>query len=299
MHSLYRDLAFDTDNYLIDEQELGDSNYGLDDYTLSDPDFRDLDFDDYSLEEPETFLDVPFVPTDEKVVQAMLDLAEVNNKDLLYDLGCGDGRIVVAAALDRNARGIGIDMDPMRIAEAMEYAGNTGVEFMVDFIEDDLLEADFSQATVVTLYLLDLVNVELRPRLLNELRPGTRIVSHAFDMGDWRPDERKSFSGINLFKWLVPAKVAGIWQWQAANGDTYKVELQQKYQRVKGKAWVNGKKAQLNNALLSGDLLELLVQKDAENSPISFIMRCEENQLVAADGDFQATPAVKIDTESN
>ncbi|GLR63833.1 class I SAM-dependent methyltransferase [Marinospirillum insulare] len=289
---MYRDLAFDPYDDSLDESELGD--YDFDDYSLSDPDFRDLDFDDYSLDEPDVFLDVPFVPTDEKVVQAMLDLAEVTSKDLLYDLGCGDGRIVVAAALDRNARGIGIDMDPMRVAEAMEYAGNTGVEFMVDFFEDDLLEADFSQATVVTLYLLDLVNVELRPRLLNELRPGTRIVSHAFDMADWRPDERKSFSGINLFKWIVPAQVAGAWQWQASDGDTYKVELEQKFQRIKGKAWVNGKKAQLNNALLSGDLLELLVQKDAENSPISFIMRCEENQLVAADGDFQATPAVKI-----
>ena len=145
---MYKDLTFDHDDYTIDQ--LRDLDYELDEYSMSDPDFRDLVFDDYAIEEPEVFLDVPFVPTDEKVVQAMLDLAEVNSKDLLYDLGCGDGRIVVAAALDRNARGIGIDMDPMRVAEAMEYAGNTGVEFMVDFFEGDLLEADFSQATVVT-----------------------------------------------------------------------------------------------------------------------------------------------------
>lgn len=292
MYALYKDLTFDHDDYTIDQ--LRDMDYELDDYSLSDPDFRDLAFDDYSIEEPDVFLDVPFVPTDEKVVQAMLDLAEVNSKDLLYDLGCGDGRIVVAAALDRNARGIGIDMDPMRVAEAMEYAGNTGVEFMVDFFEGDLLEADFSQATVVTLYLLDLVNVELRPRLLNELRPGTRIVSHAFDMGDWRADERKSFSGINLFKWIVPAKVAGSWQWQTTSGDTFKVDLQQKYQRLKGKAWINGKKAQLTSALIKGDLLELIVQPDETSQPISFIMRYKDETLVAEEGGHQATPAVKI-----
>lgn len=291
MYYLYKDLAFDHDDYTLDE--LRDMDYEYDDYSLSDPDFRDLAFDDYSIEEPEVFLDVPYVPTDEKVVQAMLDLAEVTSKDLLYDLGCGDGRIVVAAAMDRNARGIGIDMDPMRIADAMEYAGNTGVEHLVDFFEGDLLEEDFSQATVVTLYLLDLVNVELRPRLLNELRPGTRIVSHAFDMGDWRADERKSFSGINLFKWYVPAKVVGFWQWQTISGDTYKVELQQKYQRVKGKAWINGKKAQLTSALLRGDLIELLIQSNADSDPVSFVMRCEAEQLVAADGDLQATPAVR------
>ena len=292
MYALYKDLTFDHDDYTIDQ--LRDMDYELDDYSLSDPDFRDLAFDDYSIEEPDVFLDVPFVPTDEKVVQAMLDLAEVNSKDLLYDLGCGDGRIVVAAALDRNARGIGIDMDPMRVAEAMEYAGNTGVEFMVDFFEGDLLEADFSQATVVTLYLLDLVNVELRPRLLNELRPGTRIVSHAFDMGDWRADERKSFSGINLFKWIVPAKVVGSWQWQTTSGDTFKVDLQQKYQRLKGKAWINGKKAQLTSALIKGDLLELIVQPDETSQPISFIMRYKDETLVAEEGGHQATPAVKI-----
>lgn len=292
MHSLYKDLTFDHDDYTIDQ--LRDLDYELDEYSMSDPDFRDLVFDDYAIEEPEVFLDVPFVPTDEKVVQAMLDLAEVNSKDLLYDLGCGDGRIVVAAALDRNARGIGIDMDPMRVAEAMEYASNTGVEFMVDFFEGDLLEADFSQATVVTLYLLDLVNIELRPRLLNELRPGTRIVSHAFDMGDWRPDVRQNFSGINLFKWIVPAKVVGSWEWELVNGDIYKVELQQKYQRVKGKAWINGKKAQLKAALLMGDLLELQIQTTPEGQPTSFVMHCEAEKWVAIDASFQATPVIKI-----
>lgn len=296
MYSLYKELTFNHDDYSVDDDT--NFNYDHDDYTLSDPDFRDLEFDDYSIEEPDVFLDVPYVPTDEKVVHAMLDFGGVNSKDILYDLGCGDGRIVVAAALEKNARGIGIDMDPMRIAEAMEYAGNTGVEHLVDFYEGDLLEADFSEATVVTLYLLDIVNVQLRPRLLDELRPGTRIVSHAFNMGDWKHDKRHNYGSVNIYMWIVPAKVAGIWEWKATTGETYRVELKQKFQRVGGKAWIDGEEVQLKNALLRGDLLELIFKKDANSRPVGFVMRHDGKQLVAADGDLQATPAVKIKAPS-
>ncbi|HHX34290.1 MAG TPA: class I SAM-dependent methyltransferase [Gammaproteobacteria bacterium] len=288
---MYEDLAFDNDE-LIDE--LRDLDYDQGDDSLFDSDYRDLNFDDYSMDEPDIILDVPYVPTDEKIVHAMLDLAEVTSQDTLYDLGCGDGRIVVAAALERNTRGIGIDMDPMRITEAIEYAGHTGVEYLVNFFEGDLLEVDFSEATVITLYLLDLVNVQLRPRLLDELRPGTRIVSHAFDMGDWKPDQRLNCGSINLYKWIVPAKVTGTWEWQAKTGDIYRVELKQKYQQVTGKAWINGEEAQLKNALLRGDLLELVVRRDAKSRPMGFVMRCQANQLIAAEGDQQATPAIKI-----
>lgn len=266
--------------------------------------YKDMDFDGelnfdldgYSIE-PHIDLDVPFVPTDEKVVEAMLDFAYVGRKDVLYDLGCGDGRIVVAAALDRSTRGVGIDMDPARIADAMEYAGDTGVEYLVDFIEGDLLTADFSEATVVTLYLLDSVNVELRPRLLKELRPGARIVSHAFDMGDWKADKQLNFSGVRLFKWIVPAQVAGIWQWQGTDGKTYRVELQQKYQQVSGKAWVNDNPATLNSAQLQGTLLELVVQESPEDRAESFVMRYEDEQLIAVDDDKQATAATRITTK--
>lgn len=289
---MYKDLAFNHDDELIDE--LRDLDYNLDDYSLSDQDFRDLNFDDYSIDGADIILDVPFIPTDEKILNAMLDLAEVSSQDVLYDLGCGDGRIVVAAALERNTRGVGIDVDPMRITEAIEYAQHSGVEYLTNFFEGDLLEADFSQATVVTLYLLDLVNIQLRPRLLDELRPGTRIVSHAFNMGDWKADERESMGSINIYKWIVPAKVAGTWEWQATSGETYRVELKQKYQKVTGKAWVDGQEAQLTSALLRGGLLELIVQKDAKSRPVNFVMRCEAKQLVAAEGNQQATPAIKI-----
>ncbi|NLJ12216.1 MAG: class I SAM-dependent methyltransferase [Gammaproteobacteria bacterium] len=289
---MYKDLAFDHDDELIDE--LRDLDYAQGDDSLFDSDYRDLNFDDYSMDEPDIILDVPYVPTDEKIVHAMLDLAEVTSQDTLYDLGCGDGRIVVAAALERNTRGVGIDMDPMRITEAIEYAGHTGVEYLVNFFEGDLLEADFSQATVVTLYLLDLVNVQLRPRLLDELRPGTRIVSHAFDMGDWKPDQRQSCGSINIYKWIVPAKVAGTWQWQTSSGETYRVELKQKYQQLSGKAWIDGEEAQLKNALIKGDLLELVISKKANTRPVGFIMRSQGRELVAAEGKLQTTPAIKI-----
>lgn len=292
MPALYKDLAFDHDDELIDE--LRDLDYEQGDDSLFDSDYRDLNFDDYSMDEPDIILDVPYVPTDEKIVHAMLDLAEVTSQDTLYDLGCGDGRIVVAAALERNTRGVGIDMDPMRITEAIEYAGHTGVEYLVNFFEGDLLEADFSQATVVTLYLLDLVNVQLRPRLLDELRPGTRIVSHAFDMGDWKPDQRQSCGSINIYKWIVPAKVAGTWQWQTSCGEIYRVELKQKYQQLSGKAWIDGEEAQLKNALIKGDLLELVISKKANTRPVGFIMRSQGRELVAAEGKLQTTPAIKI-----
>lgn len=289
---MYKDLEFDHDDELIDE--LRDLDYDLDDYSFSDSDYRDLNFDEYSIDGADIILDVPYVPTDEKIVNAMLDLGEVTGQDVLYDLGCGDGRIVVAAALERSTRGVGIDVDPMRITEANEYASHTGVGYLVNFIEGDLLEADFSEATIVTLYLLDLVNVQLRPRLLDELRPGTRIVSHAFDMGDWKPDQRESCGSINLYRWIVPAKVAGTWEWQATSGETYRVELKQKYQQVTGKAWIDGQEVHLKNALLRGNLLELVIRKNANSRPVGFVMRCEARQLIAAEGDLQATPAIKI-----
>ena len=300
---MYNHAEFNLDDEMIDE--LRDLGYELNDYSLSDADFRDLDFDGYSSEDSGMILDVPYVPSDEKIVHSLLDLAEVTGEDTLYDLGCGDGRILVAAALERNTHGVGIDIDPMRINEAIEYAGHTGVEHLVHFFEGDLMEVDLSAATVVTLYLLDAVNIKLRPRLLDELSPGTRVVSHAFNMGDWKPDQQQRSGSINLYKWIIPAKVAGTWEWQARRGnqnrnlhdkqglDTYRVELKQKYQTVTGKAWLNGAEVRLKHALLSGDLLELTIQTES-NSQARFLMRCAPKQLLAAEGDHQVTPALKV-----
>lgn len=151
-----------------------------------------------------TDLDVPYVPTPPEVVDEMLRLAEVGPDDRLYDLGSGDGRIVIAAAERFGTRGIGVDIDPERVEEANANAEAANVTDLVEFREQDLFETDFSDATVVTLYLLSEVNLRLRPRLLQELEPGTRIVSHAFDMGDWEPEAVVEVDGRQVYFWTVP-----------------------------------------------------------------------------------------------
>jgi SAM-dependent methyltransferase len=150
--------------------------------------------------------DVPYVPTSEAVVEEMLELAGVGPGDVVYDLGCGDGRIVIAAAKKHGARGVGIDIDPKRIAEARQNARKEGVAGKVEFRENDLFQADIGDATVVTLYLLSSVNLKLRPKLLKELKPGTRIVSHAFDMGDWQPAETRQVGATTIYYWIVPKR---------------------------------------------------------------------------------------------
>ena len=160
--------------------------------------------------------DVPYVPTTEAAVQAMLKLGEVKKADVVYDLGCGDGRIVITAAKDIGARGVGIDINPVRVGEAKENARKAGVENLVRFEENDLFEADIHEATVVTLFLLPHINLKLRPKLLHDLKPGTRIVSNTFDMGDWKPEkefivpdtEVDSFLSHKLYLWIVPGTAA-------------------------------------------------------------------------------------------
>jgi SAM-dependent methyltransferase len=152
--------------------------------------------------------DVPYVPTPQSVVDEMLKIAAVGKNDVVYDLGCGDGRIVITAAQKYGARGVGYDIDPQRIAESNENAKKAGVTDRVKFAVQDLFEADFRDASVVTLYLLPAVNLKLRPKLLDELKPGTRVVSHAFDMGDWKPDKTVEVEGRTIYYWVVPEKSA-------------------------------------------------------------------------------------------
>ena len=148
--------------------------------------------------------DVIYVPTPPEVVHAMLTAAKVTKNDVVYDLGCGDGRIVVTAAKEFGARGVGIDIDPQRIKEANENVLKNGVGDRVKILNQDLFESDFREATVVSLYLLPSLNLKLRPKLLKELRPGSRIVSHAFDMGDWTPDQTIDVEGRTVYLWIVP-----------------------------------------------------------------------------------------------
>jgi len=153
-------------------------------------------------------LSVPYVPTPQGVVRGMLQLAKVNKNDLVIDLGCGDGRIVVMAASEFGAKAIGYDLDPQRIEEASANAATAKVADRAKFIKEDLFKAEIKDATVVTLYLLPSVNEKLKPRLLGELKPGTRIVSHSFRMGDWTPDETKEVDGRTVYLWIVKPKPA-------------------------------------------------------------------------------------------
>lgn len=166
---------------------------------------------------PKRTPDVPYVPTTEVAVRAMLKLADVKKSDIVYDLGCGDGRIVIAAATAAGAHGVGIDINPVRIKEANNNARTAGVQNLVRFEEKDLFEADIHEASVVTLFLLNSVNLKLRPKLLKELKPGTRIVSNTFDMGDWKPlkeiklddgDAQDTYLSHKFFLWIVPEPAA-------------------------------------------------------------------------------------------
>lgn len=150
--------------------------------------------------------DVIYVPTPQPLVEAMLELAEVGPGDILYDLGSGDGRIPITAAKLHGIRATGIDIDPERIREARTNAVRQGVSQLVTFRQADLFASDFRDATVVTLYLLDSLNEKLRPKLLHELKPGTRIVSHAFRMGDWEPEETREIDGRRIYLWTVPER---------------------------------------------------------------------------------------------
>jgi cyclopropane fatty-acyl-phospholipid synthase-like methyltransferase len=150
--------------------------------------------------------DVIFVPTPQEVVDAMLEVAKVTKTDVVYDLGSGDGRIPVTAAKKYGARAIGIDIDPQRIKEANANAQTAGVTDKVKFLNQDLFTTDISEASVVTLYLLPSLNVKLMPKLKAELKPGTRIVSHAFDMGDWKPEQTLNVNGRTVYYWTIPKR---------------------------------------------------------------------------------------------
>jgi SAM-dependent methyltransferase len=200
-------------------------------------------------------LDVPYVPTPPEVVEYMLEMAAVQAEDIVIDLGSGDGRIAIAAAR-KGARALGIDIDPERILEAQENARKAGVQDRVRFQRQNLFDAKLSDATVLTMYLLTQVNLDLRPRLLAELKPGTRIVSHAFDMGSWQPDVYSEIGHRQVFMWIVPAQAEGRWA-GSLGGDSFSLDLQQKYQYLEGSAEIAGKTVTVREGWLHGSEMHL------------------------------------------
>jgi SAM-dependent methyltransferase len=152
--------------------------------------------------------DAPFVPSTDEITEAMLELANVSKDDVVYDLGSGDGRVVITAAKKYGARGVGVEIDPRLVRESRENARKAGVADRVRFIRQDLFKTDISRATVVTLYLRPEVNLRLRPKLLRELKPGARVVSNTFDMGDWVPDKKQAVGLESIYYWVIPPKPA-------------------------------------------------------------------------------------------
>ncbi len=219
--------------------------------------------------------DVPYVQTPWNVVAAMLDMGAVNANDYLIDLGAGDGRVVIEAARQRGARGMGVELDPNLVSIANREAARLGVSAKVNFISGNLFSFDFSKATVLTLYLLPKINLELRPRILRELRPGTRIVSHDFDMGKWRPDMRREVAVPNktygapvsqIYLWHVPANVAGKWEWRLVGGDAagvYEATFRQTFQDLSADAVINGGIATVHGAKLDGDTIAFTLMRES------------------------------------
>lgn len=205
--------------------------------------------------------DVPYVPTPQPVVGAMLTMAEAGPGDVVYDLGAGDGRFVIAAVRDFNVdRAVGIDIDPARVKEARANAAKAGVSARTEFIQGDIFEADFSEASVVTLYLLPDLNTKLRPRLLEQLEPGTRVVSHRFDMDGWEPDMHRVIHLSDIYLWTVPAEAGGTWT-GTADGESVTLNIRQSFQEVSGRLTGLGDELRIRNGRLDGRDLSFTAER--------------------------------------
>ncbi len=204
---------------------------------------------------PKTDPDVPYLPTPANVVYEMLRLASVSENDTVYDLGCGDGRVVIAAARDFNARAVGVEIDAELVEKSITNAAREGVSGKVRFLREDIFRADIRDAQVVTLYLLPGVNVLLIPKLFAELKPGARIVSHMHDMGDWLPDKTVRVGDSTVYLWVLPADIDGTWDvivhgtGGPASGT---LSFSQSFQVFHGTIFINGKKVRLYDTNLNG-----------------------------------------------
>jgi hypothetical protein len=203
--------------------------------------------------------DVIWVPTPQALVEKMLDMAKLTAKDIHYDLGSGDGRTVIAAA-KRGAQAFGVEFNPDMVALSERAAAKEGVSARAKFINGDIFQTDFSKATVLTLYLLPSLNIKLRPTIL-KMKPGTRVVSHAFSMDDWQADQTENVEGRTGYLWIVPAPVEGSWRWNGSGSGPkdYQVKLRQQFQKVEGEVVLDGKPGQLRDVKLTGDQISFTV----------------------------------------
>lgn len=202
---------------------------------------------------------VPYTPTPPAMVDRMLALAKVTDSDFVIDLGCGDGRILVRAAQRYGARGLGVDIDEQRLVEANALARKAGVTDKVTFRKEDLFDTDIGKASVLTLYLGLAIDIALRPRILSTMKPGTRVLSHHFNMGDWLPDKTEQVAGRLLYMWIVPAKVGGRWQVRSSRAGSFALDLDQQFQMLKGTAVINGKPTPVIDGRVDGETVRFVL----------------------------------------
>ncbi|MBP2688447.1 MAG: hypothetical protein H6Q83_634 [Deltaproteobacteria bacterium] len=238
--------------------------------------------------------EVPYVTTPTGVVDAMLSIAGVGDKDYLFDLGSGDGRIVIAAAKQFHARAVGIEYDGTLIAQSRKSAAREGLSDRVEFLQQDIFASDFRNATVLTMYLLPEVNLDLRPRILFELRPGTRVVSHDWDMGDWEPDDRRviptsdkrvwPLTESRVYLWIVPARVAGYWRGTLAGPDGEEpvvIEFAQRYQKASANVWLR-RWTLPGSGHIRGNSVSLRLDRSSwkpGSAPLHFTVRVDEGRI--------------------
>jgi len=234
------------------------------------------DFDPADFVKGRPRLDAPYIATDLQVVDAMLGLAQIRPNDNVIDLGSGDGRILISAARSLGAHGLGVDIDPVRIRESTANAQEAGVSGRVTFRQQDLFETPLGDADVLTLYLLPEINLRLRPRILSQMRPGTRVVSHDFDMGDWHFDQRQRVGNATIYLWIVPARVDGAWTLNVG-GRTYPLVIQQHYQQMQGTAGT----ARIEQGRINGDQIRFLANLEGRRT---FEGRVDGDSIVPVDG---------------
>ncbi len=219
--------------------------------------------------------DVDWEPSPLDVVDEMIALAQVRETDLVYDLGCGDGRIVIAAAAKTGARGIGVDLDSRRITESSENALRAGVGGLTQFVNRNLFAADIGDATVLFLFLFPDVNLRLRPKLLGELKPGTRIVSYSHDMGRWQPDEVVQRTDAYIYLWIAPANMSGVWEGSIETGEgqlPLRMRLSQEFQKVSGAVFVGQEVFQLRDSAMKGETF-IFSDTDSQGRGVTVALR--------------------------
>ena len=234
---------------------------------------------DYSPSVGQEGKDVIWVPTPQSLVERMLEMANTKPTDYVVDLGSGDGRTVITAAKKFGARALGVEFNPDMVALAKRAAEKEGVADKAQFVQGDIFQTDFSKANVLTLYLLPSLNVKLRPTILN-MRPGTRVVSHAFTMDDWQADQVDSSEGRTAYLWIVPAKVAGTWKIDVTGGGarSYEATFLQQYQNIGGSARADNKSVPFSNGKLRGEAITFTIAEDA-NTKRDFTGRVSGNRM--------------------